>query len=276
MDPFSSAYSTWSKQRQKTIDELNELAAYVDKVTRDVRIAKITGSSAGVIGGAMTLGGILLVPYTFGTSMFLATSGAALAGGGAITSTGASVAEYYINPAQIKKAQECLEKDYVETEKMYEALAQIFQEWKMFLETQGINYEGPPAFPEEKFVKLGTKLVELGAVANFLKQAATALRDAEFLVHIGGQLGARTSLSGAASTMYVASTTGRGIGAAATKAIIPAFMVVDLFFLISDSINLHNGVKATAFKDIQAQVKHLKENKRIIENIYQRKNKCIK
>ncbi len=67
----------WIETRQRTINELNEIADECDNLHKGCNIANVTGSSVGAVGSIMAIGGIILVPFTFGGSLALTVAGAA-------------------------------------------------------------------------------------------------------------------------------------------------------------------------------------------------------
>ena len=67
----------------KIIDECSRL---LDKVAKDTGKAEAAGGGLGIGGGAMVIGGLLLAPFTFGSSLALTAAGAVTGVAGGITS----------------------------------------------------------------------------------------------------------------------------------------------------------------------------------------------
>lgn len=62
-------------ERRSCANSLHEVADSIEKVVHDTGIARTTGGSVAVASGAAALGGILLAPFTAGTSLALTVGG---------------------------------------------------------------------------------------------------------------------------------------------------------------------------------------------------------
>ncbi|KAL8598884.1 hypothetical protein ACOMHN_015463 [Nucella lapillus] len=84
---------------RKLRDEAGELASdfrtvakQLDDHMNNVNIARVTGGSAGIFGGILAITGVVMIPFTMGTSALLAAGvGASIATAGGLTSGGASI-----------------------------------------------------------------------------------------------------------------------------------------------------------------------------------------
>ena len=92
-EEFLNKMPGWKSTRQKTINELYDIANECDSLHRDCNIANVTGSSVGAAGGLMALGGLALAPFTFGASLSLTVAGAATGVAGAATNITTSIVE---------------------------------------------------------------------------------------------------------------------------------------------------------------------------------------
>ena len=102
----------WCPIRRQTIEFLKNQKDEILKIVRDVRIAKIAGSATSLIGGgALTITGLALIPFTFGASIGLTLAGAAVGALGTATSFGAAIVSKLMTSARIKEAQEHIELD---------------------------------------------------------------------------------------------------------------------------------------------------------------------
>lgn len=79
--PFNTAkdhYSkNWKTGRKKVLNELKEIRDKIQEQARILSIGSITYSSVGVVGGGLTIAGIIAAPFTFGISLGLAAAGIA-------------------------------------------------------------------------------------------------------------------------------------------------------------------------------------------------------
>lgn len=65
------------QNRRDCAESLRSIANHIEKVTRDVGIAKTTGGSTAIVSGAAVIGGILAAPFTAGASLALTIGGIA-------------------------------------------------------------------------------------------------------------------------------------------------------------------------------------------------------
>ena len=102
----------WRPIRRKTIDLLEQHRDEVVKIVREARIAKIAGSATSlVVGGGLTIAGLVLIPFTFGASVGLTVAGAAVGAAGSATTFGASIVSKVMSNNRVKKAQEHINLD---------------------------------------------------------------------------------------------------------------------------------------------------------------------
>ena len=102
----------WRPIRRKTIDLLELHKDEVLKIVRDVRISKIAGSATSlVVGGSLTIAGLILIPFTFGASVGLTVAGAVVGAAGTATTFGSSIVSRKMFNNRVKKAQEHINLD---------------------------------------------------------------------------------------------------------------------------------------------------------------------
>ena len=61
---FYSTYEDWRQTRQENIKSLNDIAKAMEKRKNDSNIAEVSGSSAGVVGGILSMAGLITMPFT--------------------------------------------------------------------------------------------------------------------------------------------------------------------------------------------------------------------
>nr|XP_058955993.1 uncharacterized protein LOC131783281 [Pocillopora verrucosa] len=93
---------------RETIRSLRAAAKKLDNVWRDCKTAHAVGTSVGILGGLLSIGGGIATVMTAGTATPLLVAGLSLGGAGATTNIGAAAVEALINSAEIKKAEEQL------------------------------------------------------------------------------------------------------------------------------------------------------------------------
>ena len=115
--------------RAETIEQMNSVAAELDKRHHSVNIAKLVGASAGVLGAAgATVGGVglALIPFTGGLSALVAGVGGAMgviAGGtalavGSLTSAGAHFVEKLLENVDLAEVQRTVDRDRAQCDKV--------------------------------------------------------------------------------------------------------------------------------------------------------------
>ena len=93
---------------RETIRSLRAAAKKLDNVWWDCKTAHAVGTSVGIVGGLLSIGGGIATVMTAGIATPLLVAGLSLGGAGATTNIGAAAVEALINSAEIKKAEEQL------------------------------------------------------------------------------------------------------------------------------------------------------------------------
>lgn len=94
---------------ETTIKNLRSTADYLDQVWKDCKFASAAGSSAGILGGLLTVGGGVATVMTAGVAAPLLITGAAIGAAGACTNLGANIVEGCINSSLIQAADGAVE-----------------------------------------------------------------------------------------------------------------------------------------------------------------------
>ena len=101
LDRVASSLKSKSKEAVSTI---RTHASHLDGVAKDCGIATTVGGSAGVLGGAMVIGGIA-APFTGGLSLGLTLGGAGLGVAGGLTNITASLVNHGLEKSDIERAK---------------------------------------------------------------------------------------------------------------------------------------------------------------------------
>ena len=222
IEEFHQFYPSWKKKREETMRTIKEMIDWLNKVQFDVNVSRLTGASAGIVGGGLALAGLILIPFTFGASLGLTISGVAVGGSGAVISNGASIGSMSWDVAYKKKLGALLEEDHKEKEKLFaktekikEALCKVNERFNAFakdglkMDAISITFSsalcvaslGGPIWTISGLLKNGTKistklagrviggaLIGIGAVADTVDIVFTSIN-----VHKGSksELGAK-------------------------------------------------------------------------------------
>ena len=109
---YQLIHTIWQQGRDKTIHLLQEHKDEVFELIRYTRIAKIAGAATSlVVGGALAVTGVVLIPFTFGASIGMAVAGAAVGVAGSTTVVVASIASRVMSNEKLRMAQEHISLD---------------------------------------------------------------------------------------------------------------------------------------------------------------------
>ena len=93
---------------KETIESLRAAAKKLDDVWKDCKISHAVGTSVGILGGLLTIGGGIATALTAGAATPLLIAGLCVGGAGATTNLGTAIVERLINSAEIKEAEKHL------------------------------------------------------------------------------------------------------------------------------------------------------------------------
>ncbi|XP_078063086.1 apolipoprotein L6-like [Mustelus asterias] len=105
---FMKHFPDWRDQTRGYITELREIANSIDEYHRGATIAGVTGASAAVLGGVLSISGVIASPFTSGASLGLSALGAGLSATGATTNLTAGVTESVRQSDQQKRGEEII------------------------------------------------------------------------------------------------------------------------------------------------------------------------
>ncbi|XP_062574698.1 uncharacterized protein LOC134236538 [Saccostrea cucullata] len=98
---------------------------------KNVNIASIVGSSVGLVGAALAVGGLIAAPFTAGVSLGLTIAGGVVGGVGGFTSAGSKISEFILNKetvSQMERYQMNLRERSRNLEKSIKAVEKEFKE----------------------------------------------------------------------------------------------------------------------------------------------------
>lgn len=203
--------------RGTTIGFLCAIAKSIEKSYNDSRIAKCAGASASIVGSALGITGVILIPFTFGGSLALSIVGGVLGTTGGIVTAGAEIGYYIISKDQLKCANEALAVDR-ENMKMLKALGDDFEsQMKSLIEKYKKNGRISELWKVSKII--GSGMYKCYKLFDGIFDAAKAVQAA---------------YTGAKVAGVAARTTFRCIGAIADAVSLP----FDIIVLVKSSIDI--------------------------------------
>ena len=105
---FQEKTEKMNSHGKKTIKSFRAAAKKLDGVWKDCKISHAVGTSFGMLGGLLTIGGGIATLLTAGGATPLLIAGLCVGGAGATTNLGTAIVEALINSAEIKEAEKHL------------------------------------------------------------------------------------------------------------------------------------------------------------------------
>lgn len=246
--------------------DLLSYADELDAVYKDIKISKVAGQSGCVVGGVLATVGFGLSFVTFGASLGLCIAGGVIAGAGGITAGGASIADF----VKAKEARTKAEKQLSQCNEDFSKVLEKFQEISGELEQFGdIEYTFPVWCDFWASLILGSGKVATGfgwkMVANTVINAVRLAKGIDVATDVtSASLPVFRTLGTAMKGVHIA---GGVVGA--------VFLPIDVFFLVSNSIELHKKeahVDSKRIRRVAAEIKQKCLKAKTIDNMI---DKCI-
>ncbi|KAB0339903.1 hypothetical protein FD754_023559, partial [Muntiacus muntjak] len=214
------------QQLGELIGKLHELADKVDKVHRNCTIFNMVAHSAGAMSGILTLLGLTLAPVTAGASLALGLGAVAT-----VTSVSTSIMEHKSRSS-------------AETE-VSRLMSTAIKKWKVLLEVLKSNRHIADTIEKlteaVKCIEINIPVMETGKANTGSSANANVFMSSEGISII--QL-----------AMAVATTKAARIISVATAGV---FFLVDVSFLVKESMHLHDGAKAVSAENLRKRAREL-------------------
>ncbi|KAL2079165.1 hypothetical protein ACEWY4_024909 [Coilia grayii] len=226
---------------QGRVLELLALADAADSFHKKTVTASVGGGLASVAGSITTITGLVLAPFTMGTSLIVTAVGIGVATAGGVTSASANITDTLHSKTDRKKVEKMIQ-DYQEEMK-------DIKECLDFLQT---GMETLEEYHFEQYVESLSKRAMNQNVKHVMKEGGRAgkalLVNTESLVGTVQALSVAGSAAKAAQVMTV--TTGVMSG---------LFLALDVFFLAKDSLELRKGAKTEFAAKLREVCKDLQD-----------------
>ncbi|XP_072315310.1 apolipoprotein L6-like [Eucyclogobius newberryi] len=224
---------------QQKILELLSMADAADDFHKKTVKVSVGGGVASVVGSVTTITGLILAPFTAGTSLIVTAVGIGVATAGGVTSASANITDAVHSKTDRKKVEQMIQ-GYQDEIKDIKDCLDFLQEGMEALEEW--NFEQYAEAIAAKHLNQNMKHVmkEGGRAGKAL------VINTESLISTVQVLGAAGGAAKAAQVMSV--TTGVMSG---------LFLALDLFFLAKDSIELRKGAKTDFAAKIREVCKEL-------------------
>ncbi|XP_077356396.1 uncharacterized protein LOC144003739 isoform X2 [Festucalex cinctus] len=226
---------------QQRILELLALADAADNFHKKTVSASVGGGVAGVAGSVTTITGLILAPFTAGTSLIVTAVGIGVATAGGLTSASANITDTVHSKTDRKKVEKMIQ-DYQEEINDIKDCLQFLQEGMETLEER--NFEQYAQNISQKHLNQNVKHVmkEGGRAGKALVINTESLINTVQVLSVAG---------GAAKAAQVMSVT--------TGVMSGLFLALDIFFLAKDSVELRKGAKTEFAAKIREVCKDLQD-----------------
>ncbi|XP_043954314.1 uncharacterized protein LOC122820779 isoform X2 [Gambusia affinis] len=226
---------------QQRILELLSLADLADNFHKKTVTASVGGGVASVAGSITTITGLILAPFTAGTSLIVTAVGIGIATAGGVTSASANITDTLHSKTDRKKVEKMIQ-DYQDEIKDIKDCLEFLQEGMEMLEEW--NFEKYAENISKKHLNQNVKHVmkEGGRAGKALVINTESLISTVQVLSVAG---------GAAKAAQVMSVT--------TGVMSGLFLALDVFFLAKDSMELKKGAKTEFAAKIREVCKDLQD-----------------
>uniref|UniRef100_A0A3Q1G1C4 Si:cabz01007802.1 n=1 Tax=Acanthochromis polyacanthus TaxID=80966 RepID=A0A3Q1G1C4_9TELE len=222
---------------QQRILELLALADAADNFHKKTVTASVGGGVASIAGSVTTITGLILAPFTAGTSLIVTAVGIGIATAGGVTSASANITDTVHSKTDRKKVEKMIQDYQEEIRDIKECLdfLQTLDEW---------NFEQYADSISKKHLNQNVKHVmkEGGRAGKALVINTESLISTIQVLNVAG---------GAAKAAQVMSVT--------TGVMSGLFLALDVFFLAKDSMELKKGAKTEFAAKIREVCKDLQD-----------------
>eukprot|EP00063_Salmo_salar_P087926 XP_014062761.1 PREDICTED: uncharacterized protein LOC106608984 isoform X4 [Salmo salar] len=222
---FVSLFNQRGASLQQRILELLSLADAADSFHKKTVKASVGGGVASVAGSITTITGLILAPFTMGTSLIVTAVGIGVATAGGVASASANITDTVHSKTDRKKV-----------EKMIQDYQEEMKDIKECLDFLQVGMETLEEWDFDQYVDSISKKYLNQNVKHVMKEGGRAgkalLINTESLINTVQVLNVAGGAAKAAQVMSV--TTGVMSG---------LFLALDVFFLAKDSIELNKGAK---------------------------------
>ncbi|XP_027397606.1 apolipoprotein L3-like isoform X1 [Bos indicus x Bos taurus] len=237
---------------EKDTEKIHAFADNVDKVHKDCTISKVVAHSTGAVSGILSIVGLALAPLTMGATLPLLATGLGLGIAATVTNVSTSIVERVNTSSAETKTNQLLSRDLkrwkVIEDVLHKSKVHINLAKKLFISSLKIIGESL------KFIKVIKGSPALTAqVKFFITNGRTFIRGSIQVPKTFGGV-ALTMAKGARIAGIVMSSIG---------------LVIDVGFLVKESIHLHDGAKAESAEKLRQQAQELESTLEFVTEIHE-------
>ncbi|KAF4117546.1 hypothetical protein G5714_002099 [Onychostoma macrolepis] len=223
---FNKLFSERAEGLWQHVIDLNAIADGLDRFNKKTKIAQITGGSTSAVGGVATITGLILAPFTMGTSLIVTAVGLGVAMAGGLTSASAGISSTVNNSLDRKKVERIVE-DYQAKMTDLKKCMKFIKQGITNLRKFNLNKMKQHAYNRD--FPCFDNIYEDGAMAG--KAILTNANEIMRVMQIANVAGTT-----AARAVQIASIS--------TGVLTGLFVGMDIYFVAKDSHELKNGAKS--------------------------------
>ncbi|XP_015751862.1 PREDICTED: uncharacterized protein LOC107331748 isoform X11 [Acropora digitifera] len=254
-----SGFVRWIPIRQRTMEQLEELATKLHQHHRNVNISTITGASMGTVGGVLSIAGLIAAPFTFGAGLIVSLVGAGIGGAGGVVMSGSKVVEIILEKLGLEDVQAAIKEDHEACTKLQQQfdrledfisklaqfLKSLHDDAKLLRELEGTGFDILRERITSDDIRSSTKeRVDIGA--KFFRTVTAAATITTSAVATARVVARSAALAGTRAA-HIA-------GSVISAALIP----LDVTLLVKSSLELHRGSTSSAVEEIRQIINDLK------------------
>ncbi|XP_026108339.1 serine/threonine-protein kinase Sgk2-like [Carassius auratus] len=260
---FDEAYNKHYPNFEALVEEWRVTTDTIEEVHRKCTIGSLTGSVIGAAGGITAVVGAILAPFTFGASLIVTGIGIGVGVAGGITGAASSITNT-VKQNSLRENIQRIQQNFTDVTPLFDSLNALrrvlktVQKFKDFVSDSSGNMQVSHNVDRSRLV-CGTELMHLGLLANV------------------GRIAAQSARVGRAAATAVAAVTGVLSG---------ILVILDTFFIVQDSIDIHqmrqgqvidpNKVKSSLLKSIAQMRKTHTDLCNVLKEIKETRKELIK
>ncbi|XP_060981367.1 apolipoprotein L3-like [Dama dama] len=249
---FLEEFPVMKQDLEEDTEKIHAFANKVDKLHKDCTISKVVAHSTGTVSGILSVLGLALAPLTMGATLPLMATGLALGIAAAVTNVSTSIVEQVNTSSMEIKTTQLLSHD----RKRWKVIKDVLLKRKPQIISAVNSLITALQYTEKKvqFIKVIKVSPALAAkVKIFITKGKNIIHDSVQVRKTFGSM-ALAMTKEARITGIVLS----GIG-----------IVIDVGFLVKESIHLHRGAKAESAEKLRQQAQELESILELLTEIHE-------
>ncbi|XP_050952709.1 apolipoprotein L3 [Labeo rohita] len=138
---FIDEFGECRSRMWQLLSDLEDTAGHLDSMKKGASISTVAGSSVGIIGGVLSITGIILALFTAGASLGLTAAGAGLGGVSVVNAVVTGITEMAVNSHHEHNAQSYLKSYKDDMIKIEDCLKEVANSERPLVQPSGVDAE---------------------------------------------------------------------------------------------------------------------------------------